>query len=311
MTPINDANIQSHSFQMAQSDLMAHSDQVVQASSSAAPDQIQIQQNSSSNSQDPKEPDLDPEILQAIGERIHPDRKLAPAIHSKFVTGIEEIIKKGLTTDKKKELIKKFLSPENCLMMDPPKLNPELKACLQESITKRDSRIVEKQVRITSSLAGLLDVFVKITSIKSDEKLPTKDLTESLWGVLQLLADLQHAESSIRRSLILKNINTSMKETLNATAVDEWLFGEKLDEKVKAAKTIENSSKSLKPKTQQNQSSHSKNSKRPFRRQSFKPTHNSASGGRKSYHPYQKQKHPSRQPPSHQKDSPSTLKKQE
>ena len=310
MTPINDANIQSHSFQMAQSDLMAHSDQVVQASSSA-PDQIQVQQNSSSNSQDPKEPDLDPEILQAIGERIHPDRKLAPDIHSKFVTGIEEIIKKDLTTDRRKELIKKFLSPENCLMMDPPKLNPELKACLQESITKRDSRIVEKQVRITSSLAGLLDVFVKITSIKSDEKLPTKDLTESLWGVLQLLADLQHAESSIRRSLILKNINTSMKETLNATAVDEWLFGEKLDEKVKAAKTIENSSKSLKPKTQQNQSSHSKNSKRPFRRQSFKPTHNSASGGRKSYHPYQKQKHPSRQPPSHQKDSPSTLKKQE
>ncbi|CAL1674600.1 unnamed protein product [Lasius platythorax] len=146
-------------------------------------------------------------------------------------------------------------------------------------------------MRITTSLAGLLDVFIKITSFKSDEKLPTKELTESLWGVLQLLADLQHAESSICRSLILKNINASMKETLNVTAVDEWLFGEKLDEKVKAAKTIENSSKSLKPKTQQNQTGLLKNSKRPFRRQSFKPTRNSASGGRKSYQPYQKQKH--------------------
>lgn len=69
------------------------------------------------------------------------------------------------------------------------------------------------------------------------------------------MADLQHKEYSIRRSLILKNINASMKETLNATSVDEWLFGEKLEEKVKAAKTLETSSKSLKPNTQQNQTS--------------------------------------------------------
>jgi len=143
------------------------------------------------------------------------------------------------------QLFDKFKSPENCLMMDPPKLNPELKACLQESITKRDGRIVEKQVRITTSLASLLDVFIKIVNLKSDDKLPTKELTESLWGILQLMVDLQHAESSIRRSLILKNINASMKEALNATAIDEWLFGEKLDERVKAAKTFVNSSKSL------------------------------------------------------------------
>lgn len=64
--------------------------------------------------------------------------------------------------------------------MDPPKLNPELKACLQESITKTDGRIVEKQVRITTSLSGLLDVIKRITSLKSNEKLPTKELIESL-----------------------------------------------------------------------------------------------------------------------------------
>lgn len=195
-------------------------------------------------------------------------------------------------------------------MMDPPKLNPELKACLQETLIKRDGRIVEKQVRITTSIAGLLNVFIKITSLKSDEKLPTKELTESLSGILQLMADLQHAESSIRRSLILKNINASMKETLNATAVDEWLFGEKLDEKVKATKTLENSSKNLKPNTNQN-TNHSKNSKRPLRRQLFKPMRNSASGGRKPFQAYQKQKHPSRQPQSQQKENQSSSKKQE
>lgn len=259
------------------------------------------------------EADLDPDILQALGERIHPDRELAPPIHTKFVSGIEEVIKKDLPADKRKSLMGKFPSPENCLMMDPPKLNPELKACLQEAIAKRDLRIVEKQVTITASLAGMLNILTKITSLKSDDKLPIKDLTEALWGILQLIADLQHVESSIRRSLILKNINASMKETLNATAVDTWLFGEKLDEKVKAAKTMVNSSKNLRPNSHHNQTTQPKNSKRPLRRQSFRSTHNSASSGRRSYQSYQKQKQPSRrstQQKDTQQDQP-TVKKQE
>ncbi|XP_071629548.1 uncharacterized protein [Temnothorax longispinosus] len=294
--------------QVALTDQVVQSGQVAQRSTPVQGLNQSEEKSSSAGIQ--KEPDLAPEILQAIGERVHPDRKLAPAIHTKFVAGIEEVIKKGLPADKKKGLLEKFPSPENCLMMDPPKLNPELKACLQETITKRDSRIVEKQARITTSLAGLLDVLVKITSLKSEEKLPTKELTESLWGVLQLMADLQHVESSVRRSLIVKNINASMRETLNATTVGEWLFGEKLEEKVKAAKTLEYSSKSLKPNTQQNQTGQSKNSKRPLRRQPSKWTRNSASSGRRPYQSYQKQKQPSRQS-TQLKDNQSVAKKQE
>lgn len=91
-------------------------------------------------------------------------------------------------------------------------------------------------MRITTSLAGLLDVLIKITSLKSDEKLSVKELTESLWGVLQLMADFQHEESSIRRSLILKNINASMKEMLNKTSVDEVAFWRKAGRKSKSRK---------------------------------------------------------------------------
>lgn len=109
------------------------------------------------------------EILQALRKRIHPDRKLIPPIHTRFVTGIEEIIKK-VFLQIKKVLFEKFLSPENCSMMDPPKLNPELKACLQESIAKRDDRIVEKQMRITIILVGFLDVLTKITNLKGNKK---------------------------------------------------------------------------------------------------------------------------------------------
>ncbi|XP_067203960.1 uncharacterized protein [Linepithema humile] len=221
-----------------------------------------------------EEKELNPDILQVIGLRVHPDRKFAPAVHTQVATGVGEIINKGLPAEKRNNLLEKFLS-QNCLMLDPPKLNPELKATLQESIIKRDSRIMEKQNRITASLAGILEVITKITNLKKDENLPTREVMESLWGILHLLADLQREESNIRRSLVLMNINTSLKEALTATVVDEWLFGEKLDDKVKAAKTLETSSKILKPCTQQTQKNkkQSKNFRGPLRRQSaYGPT---------------------------------------
>ena len=56
----------------------------------------------------PVKSDLDPEILQALRKRIHPDRKLIPPIHTRFVTGIEEIIKKVFLQIKKKFYSRNF-----------------------------------------------------------------------------------------------------------------------------------------------------------------------------------------------------------
>lgn len=260
------------------------------------------------STQEPTEVGLDPDILEILGDRVYPDRKLAPPVHSTFAQGIEEIIKKGLPSDKRKTLLGKFPSPKNCLFMDPPKLNPEVKGCLQEAILKRDSRIVEKQVRLTAGLAGVLDVFTKVTSLKNEDKVPAKELSGSLWGILQLLADLQHEESIIRRSLILKNVVASHKEALNTTTVDEWLFGEKLEDKVKAIKALESTVKVLKPTSQQTssaQGNHLKNWKGPPRRQSYKQTNVSTSGGRKMN---QKPKYQSRRS-THDKSSHWTTKK--
>lgn len=54
-----------------------------------------------------------------------------------------------------------------------------------------------------------------------------------------------------RKTLILTNLNASMKDTLNATLTNEWLFGNQLEDNLKTAKSLEKSSKELKstPKT--------------------------------------------------------------
>lgn len=57
--------------------------------------------------------------------------------------------------------------------------------------------------------------FVKIESCGK------KEIVESLTGVARLLDDLQHDETSIRRSLVLKNIKAPFKDTLKDVLSDE------------------------------------------------------------------------------------------
>lgn len=222
---------------------------------------------------------LDVETLQAMGERLMPDRVLAAPIHGDWAIRVEEVIKKGLPAEEKKTLLLKFPPPENCLLMDPPILNFEVKACLQDTITKRDTRILEKQERITASLAAMAKLMSIILPLKTEER---RSMIEIVSGCTRLLADLRHEENSIRRSLISTNIELSMREILNSTSSDKWLFAVDLEDKVKAARTLETSSNRFKPKPHQNQSNDLKNYKGPPRHQGYKRHFNKTSSGHKS-----------------------------
>ncbi|KAL0120412.1 hypothetical protein PUN28_008239 [Cardiocondyla obscurior] len=154
---------------------------------------------------------LDAKVLEILGARLEP--------------------KKGLPTEEKKLLIKKFPIPSNCTGLDSPNLN-----------------------------------------------------LESLSGAVRLLADVQFNESTIRRSLIKKNLDSSVRDILTSTITDEWLFGKELDEKIKKVKTLESSSKVLEPKTQQSSNRNSKNAKRPPRRPANMRSRTTASGQKFTTH---------------------------
>lgn len=133
---------------------------------------------------------------------------------------------------------------------------------MQETVVKRDERILAKQAKITACLSAVGKAFSDIVANK-DEKLSTLEL---LSDVSRILADLQHGESTIRKSLILTNLNASLKNVLSATTADEWLFGKQLEEKLKSAKALENSRRELKPTPKAQTSKPAKNSKPPPRR---------------------------------------------
>ncbi|CAL1671813.1 unnamed protein product [Lasius platythorax] len=93
-------------------------------------------------------------------------------------------------------------------------------------------------------------------------------------------------ESLARKSIIMANLNISMKTTLSNTSVDEWLFGGDLEEKIKLAKNLEKTTKALKPpqrsSQQNNAQRNTKNVKGPPRQQTYRNRMATSGGQRKS-----------------------------
>ena len=218
------------------------------------------------------------------------DRVLAPAVLGRLSDICCDIIIKGLPLEEIKRLLKDFPPPANCLMMDPPKLNLEIKAAVDSTIQKRNERIIEKKEKISASLAGISKIIELVLKSNPPEK---KQLLESLNGVMRLLADLQHDETLIRRSLILKNIAAPVRDILKVRPFANWLFAKDLSEQLKAAKAVQQSSKDLKPTvtTVSGNKGGPKNFKGPTPRDQFKRNFHSR-GNRRKYnygrHPFLK-----------------------
>ncbi|XP_046737532.1 uncharacterized protein LOC124406220 [Diprion similis] len=233
---------------------------------------------------------LDPKILEVMGKRFIEDRVLDAAIPNDLKVRWEEIVKKGMPTEDRVALIEKYPPPKNCCIIDPPKINSEVRVSLQETTIKRDERIEAKQAKITACLAAVGKTFSGFLQRYSGNE--NLDFFEQLSDIGRLLADLQHDESNIRKSLILANLGAPFKDVLNGTTPDEFLFGKQLEERLKAAKALESCKKDLIVRTTTKpQNNGSKNSKFPPRRpQGNQRQVSSTLGGKKPQ--YTRTQHP-------------------
>lgn len=190
------------------------------------------------------EPILDRKLLEAIGKCLDAEKKLGPAIHNDILVRWKGILKEGLRKKERENIFNKYPVPENCAIIEPPELNPEVKASLLEPIIARDKRMVEKQKDVSLCLAAVgLIISNLLKGVSPDNTL----LLTTLSDVSRNLVHLQRQESTTKRVIILAHLNAAMKDTLNATIMDEWLFGKELEATLKTAKLLECSSKELKP----------------------------------------------------------------
>lgn len=123
-------------------------------------------------------------------------------------------------------LLNKYGILENCLIINPPKINPEIEVSLHELVSSRDSRLVCKQEEVCLSVLA-----TTISELLKGKTADNLRLVERLSDMGKLLVDLQREETLTRETLIHPNLN--VKETLKAMVVNRWLFGKQLEEKNK------------------------------------------------------------------------------
>ncbi|XP_076249182.1 uncharacterized protein LOC143188671 [Calliopsis andreniformis] len=190
--------------------------------------------------------DLSQCVLEVLGKRLDSEMLLGPALHKYIAVRWGEIAKQGLPKEESETLVKKYPIPENCTEFKAPMLNPEVKASLPEGPINRDERMVLKQLKLAACLSALGVGVSNLLGRGGSDHLP---LLESLCDAARLLVDVQHEESRTRKALVLANLNVSVRETLNNTTIDGYLFGKKFEGHIKTVKSLEKTSKDLKPTT--------------------------------------------------------------
>lgn len=205
-----------------------------------------VSDNSVENSTAPiivEDETINTEILEILGADPSASQEYGPDINKEVATRFTHIATSGLDKEVRKDLIKKYLVPENCVNIAAPQLNLEIKAALTEQVVKRDKAIEARQKQMAAGISAL----GKVISDQLSAKDKNNDLIKELMDIGRMFCDIQHSESEARRNFALYTVKKDLKEQLSATKIDKFLFGSNFTETIKTAKAVSKSSSDLKP----------------------------------------------------------------
>ncbi|KAL7306500.1 hypothetical protein TKK_0001199 [Trichogramma kaykai] len=120
-------------------------------------------------------------------------------------------------------LVKKYFKSEN----------EKVKLAVNEPTRARDQMIVTKHSKLQSCVASITTTISTLIERKNESEL---SLIEALSDSARLIIDAIFEETSICRSLIASNVNSTLKDALASTEIDGYLFGKDLSERLKQTK---------------------------------------------------------------------------
>ncbi|CAK1586577.1 unnamed protein product [Parnassius mnemosyne] len=202
------------------------------------------------------EPELDPELLEALGESTSDTPEFGERIHESLAKLWLPLLVKGLPKDEKEKILKEYLIPDNCRLLQAPKLNAEISAAVIDSVRNRDKILVVHQQQLGSGITAINRALN--TLLSGDDK---KNAIQHLSNACRILSDLHTVNTNSRIKLITPNLDKNFLHIVLDAVRDETLFGNKLAEKIKAARAIERQGLQIK-KTNPKPSSSQSNSHR-------------------------------------------------
>ncbi|CAK1588902.1 unnamed protein product [Parnassius mnemosyne] len=187
------------------------------------------------------EPELDPDLLSALGESTSDSPDYGDDIHGNLSQLWLPLLKKGMPIPSKDILIKDYPIPDNCRLLQAPKLNAEISAAVPDMVRNRAKTLTASQQQLGTGITAInrgMDLL-----LKSDNKvLAMKHLSNGC----RLLCDSHYLTTQARVKLITPSLDKAFLNIVKESERDESLFGSSLSEKIKAAKAIEKQGLSIK-----------------------------------------------------------------
>lgn len=180
-------------------------------------------------------PDLDPDILSALGEAAEDAPKFGEKIHDNLARLWLPILRKGIEKEAKEKLIKQYQIPENCILLQAPKLNPEIAATISDSTRNKDKRVESAQQQLGLGITALNKGLSLLLENDSERVKAIKFLSDSC----RILCDLHHVDTEVRKKFMTPGLDKAFLNLMQGVDRDETLFGQTLSEKIKASKVIE------------------------------------------------------------------------
>ncbi|KAJ8914045.1 hypothetical protein NQ315_017564, partial [Exocentrus adspersus] len=122
-------------------------------------------------------------------------------LHDDLVPRWESVLRNGLDQSTKDNLLKKYSGVKNCPFITPPKLNPEIKAAINDITAKRDSKLQVFQAQLGADLGGLGKALLMLLNNQEAEGGADVLLViEALSDAARLLSNLHYEDSESQRA---------------------------------------------------------------------------------------------------------------
>ena len=168
-----------------------------------------------------------PTEFETLLTELNPEKANGPPICEKLGVLVNSLLKEGLSKDQL-TMKKEYLKPENCPMLETPKVNAMLWGQLKQDQKNLDLSLLKGQGHLMPSLYALLKVCNQLVD-KADSKEMLTSLTHAV--VLSLSANRQFNLS--RRELLRPHLNKNYQALCNPLVIITTnLFGDDLNKQV-------------------------------------------------------------------------------
>lgn len=177
---------------------------------------------------------LDETMLAVLGDDPAATKAKRVDIHTTFLQRWRHGMLQGLSAADREEILNKYARPSE---FEAPILNPEIAASLGEAACKRDAYKRETQQLAGSALTVLGAVLTMCN--QEPQSIDRVEMLEYLLDVARFIMELHHKQTESRKAFITPGMSRDIKTILQTTVPGEFLFGEKLGDKIKEAKSLE------------------------------------------------------------------------